>query len=77
MQDNRASKAYKNFVEVVCVYMDAFEGIVSMEDILNTPYPLFYDVLIKQLERKKKRQDRLNQQNNKLVGTNYKAGDFR
>jgi len=77
MQDNRASKSYKNFVDIVCVYMDAFEGIISMEDILNTPYPLFYDVLLKQLERKKKRQDKLNQQNNQLVGTTYKAGDFR
>lgn len=57
--------------------MDAFEGVVSMEKILNTPYPLFYDVLMKQLERKKKRQEKLNQQQDKMVGTNYKAGDFR
>jgi hypothetical protein len=77
MQDNRASKSYKNFVEVICVYMDTFEGIISIDEILRTPYPLFYDVLLKQLERKKKKQERLKQNRDTLVGTTYSAGDFR
>jgi len=57
--------------------MDTFEGMISMDDILNTPYPLFYDVLLKQLQRKKKRQEKLDQERGKMRGTNYKAGDFR
>ncbi len=57
--------------------MDAFEGITSMEEILNTPYPLFYDVLSKQLERKKRKQEKMDQQQGKLRGTTYKAGDYR
>jgi len=77
MQVNRASKSYKDFVEVVCAYYDVFGGLVSMEDVLNTPYPLFYDVLIKQFERKKKQKEKIDQERGKLKGTNYKVGDFR
>lgn len=76
MQDNRASKSYKNFTEVVCAYFDAFGGLISMDEILNTPYPLFYDVLLKQFERKKKQKEKIDQQRGIMKGTNYKTGDF-
>jgi hypothetical protein len=57
--------------------MDTFEGIISIDEILRTPYPLFYDVLLKQLERKKKKLERLKQNRDTLVSTTYSAGDFR
>ncbi len=77
MQANRASKSYKNFIEVACVYADVFEGNINLVDILNTPYPIFYGVIERQIERRKKRKERMDQQRGVLRGTAYKAGDFR
>jgi hypothetical protein len=36
--------------------------MLSVQDILQTPYPVFRDIIIKQLERRKKQNEQIKQQ---------------
>jgi hypothetical protein len=36
--------------------------VLSIQDILQTPYPVFRDIIIKQLERRKKQNEYIKQQ---------------
>jgi len=72
-----ASKSYKSFIDVVCVYYDMFEGLISINEVLQTPYPLFQDVIEKQIQRRKRKREKIENQTGVMRGTNYKAGDFR
>jgi len=76
MVTGAASKAYKSFIEIVCAYYDMFEGLISINDVLQTPYPIFQDVIEKQIQRKKKQTEMIENKKNIMRGTNYKAGDF-
>jgi hypothetical protein len=68
MQEGRASKAYKHFVEAYCVFNDIFEGLISLEDVFNMPYPMFNDILMKQIQRKKKQKDEFEKKQGKYRG---------
>ena len=76
MVTGKASKAYKSFIEIVCAYYDMFEGLISINDVLQTPYPIFQDVIEKQIKRKKRQTELVENKKNNMIGTNYKAGDF-
>lgn len=76
MVTGAASQHYKNFIEIVCAYLDMFEGMVSINEILQTPYPIFQDVIEKQLQRKKKQREIIEKQQGLMKGTNLKAGDL-
>jgi hypothetical protein len=62
LSENRASKSYKDFIETYCIFQDIFDGVLSIQDILQTPYPVFRDIIIKQLERRKKQNEYIKQQ---------------
>ena len=76
MVTGAASKSYKNFIDIICAYYDMFEGLISINEVLQTPYPLFQDVIEKQIQRKKKQREKIENQRGVMKGTNYKAGDF-
>jgi len=77
MVTGAASKSYKNFTEIVCAYYDLFEGLISINEILQTPYPLFQSIIEKQIQRKKKQREYIESQRGIMRGTNYRAGDLK
>ena len=62
LSENRASNYYHDFVETFCVYNDLFEGCVSVQEIFDTPYPVYRDIILTQIKRKKKQNELLKQQ---------------
>ena len=54
MVKHRASKHYKHFVDTFIFYQALFEGSGDLNSILNLPYPLYKDIIIKQVEEKKR-----------------------
>ena len=65
MIENRASDAYKNFVDIFIFYQQLFDNSGSISDILNMPYPLFSDIILAQVKEKKEEQKRLEEVNKK------------
>lgn len=57
MVENRASKHYNHFIETFLFYQKLFESSGDITSIYNIPYPLYVDVIIKQVEDEKKRRD--------------------
>jgi len=55
--ENRASKAYKNFIDIFIFYKNLFDNNGSIFDVLNMPYPLFSDIILAKNEDMKKRQE--------------------
>jgi len=45
-----------------CVYNDLFEGCVSVQEVFDTPYPVYRDIILTQIKRKKKQNDLLKKQ---------------
>ena len=66
MIENRASDAYKNFVDIFIFYQQLFDNSGSISDILNMPYPLFSDIILAQVKEKKEEQKRLDEANRKI-----------
>jgi len=52
--EGRASKYYKNFVDTFIFYQAIFEGSGDLDSILRLPYPLYKDVILAQVEEKKR-----------------------
>lgn len=74
MLEDRASNAYKNFIEAYCVFNEVFEGIVSLESVFEMPYPMFNDILLKQINRKKKQKEEFDRRQGKMkAGTKFPA----
>lgn len=66
LMENRASKNYKYFIESFHYYQELNQHTGNINDILELPYPLFYDIVMyqitmkkKEIERKKKEQNRV------------------
>ena len=45
---------------------------MSVQDILQTPYPVFRDIIVKQLERRKKQNEYIKQQQQQNSRKKYK-----
>jgi hypothetical protein len=52
--EGRASKAYKYFVDTFLLYQALFENAGDPASILSLPYPLYNDIILKQIEEKKR-----------------------
>ena len=59
MIENRASDAYKNFIDIFIFYQQLFDNSGSVSDVLNMPYPLFSDIILAQVKEKKEEQKRM------------------
>lgn len=69
MVDDRAEVCYNNFIESVHTYSKIMNGCPDVNNILELPYPLFYDMLEKSIKERKReikyKKDRLNELNQK------------
>ena len=69
MIENRAEKFYKNFIETVIFYQSLFEGSGDINSLLATPYPLYKDIILAQVDEKKREkkmmEDAMNSNNKK------------
>jgi hypothetical protein len=52
--EGRASKSYKYFVDTFLLYQVLFENAGDPMSILEMPYPLYNDIILKQIEEKKR-----------------------
>ena len=59
MVEHRASKRYKHFVETFIFYQSIFENTGDLNSILQLPYPLYKDIILKQVEEKKREKKEL------------------
>jgi hypothetical protein len=55
----RASRHYHYFINTFLLYQSIFENTGDLLSILNLPYPLYHDVILKQVEEKRKEQKKL------------------
>lgn len=54
--EGRASKNYKKFVEDFLLYQSIFDNNGDLFSILQLPYPLYTDIILRQLDEKKRQQ---------------------
>jgi len=51
--EGRAAKSYKYFVDTFLLYQTLFENAGDPRSILELPYPLYTDIILKQIQEKK------------------------
>jgi hypothetical protein len=65
----RASKHYNYFIDTFLLYQSIFDNTGDLVSILNLPYPLYHDVILKQVEEKKKEKSKIDQKlKNQKIG---------
>jgi len=52
--ENRANNAYNYFIDTYKLYCQLFDGVADIMSILSLPYPLYNDIILSQIEEKKK-----------------------
>jgi len=52
--EGRAAKNYKYFVDTFILYQTLFENGGDPVSILSLPYPLYNDIILKQIDEKKR-----------------------
>jgi hypothetical protein len=52
--EGRALKNYKYFVDTFLLYQALFENSGDLYSLLHLPYPLYNDVILKQIDEKKR-----------------------
>jgi len=53
-RDKLAQRVYDNFIESIKVYNTIFDSTPDIVSVLELPYPLYYDLILSQIEDKKK-----------------------
>jgi hypothetical protein len=59
MIEGRADAYYKQFIDNFIIYQSLFENSGSINDILETPYPLYIDIILAQVEEEKRKRKHL------------------
>lgn len=59
--EGRASKSYKYFVDTFLLYQTLFENSGDPLSLLSLPYPLYNDIILKQIEEKKREKKQYDQ----------------
>ena len=57
----RASKHYKYFIDTFIFYQNLFDNSGNLESMLNLPYPLYKDVILAQVEEKKRQKKEIDE----------------
>lgn len=52
--EGRAAKNYKYFIDTLILYQTLFENCGDPISILNLPYPLYTDIILRQIDEKKR-----------------------
>ena len=71
MVKERAPKNYKFFVDTFILYQNLFENTGDLNSLLNLPYPLFNDIILKQIAEKK-REKKIHDENLRKVQSGQK-----
>lgn len=68
MVENRAVMRYNEIVESLVYYQNIFNGGGDINSLLSLPYPLYKDIILKQVEEKKRERKMMeeNARNNQL-----------
>ena len=73
---DRSKNNYNYFVDTILLYQDIFESAVDVGDLLKLPYPLYTDIILKQIDKKKKQQSKIQREQQridaKMTGGNKK-----
>lgn len=73
MVENRATKNYKYFIENCISYSILFNNNLNVLDILRLPYPLYIDIMLRQIEEKKKEKKAFDEKMNELEAKRKRA----
>lgn len=67
---------FKNFVDVIKLYegLHEYGGVATYSEILEMPYPLFYELITKQVELKKKEKEHIDSLKNNKKGSVIAGG---
>ncbi len=65
MVQGRASKHYNYFIETFLLYQQLFDNTGDLSSVLNLPYPLFHDIILKQIDEKQREKQKLKDIQNK------------
>ncbi len=68
--EGRAAKNYKYFVDTFILYQTLFENSGDPLSLLRLPYPLYNDIILKQISEKKREKKLYDQ---KMQSMNVKA----
>lgn len=66
LEEGRAAKAYKHFVETFILWQRLFDNHGDLHSVLAMPYPFFYDIILRQVEEKKAEKKRLEEAMRKI-----------
>lgn len=77
MVEGRASKSYKYFVDTFILYQTLFENGGDPMSLLNLPYPLYNDIILKQIEEKKREKKAYEQRMQQLNSKKSKRSSTR
>lgn len=59
--EGRAAKNYKYFVDTFILYQTLFENCGDPQSLLSLPYPLYNDIILRQIDEKKREKKILDQ----------------
>jgi hypothetical protein len=61
----RASKHYNYFIETFLLYQQLFDNTGDILSLLTLPYPLYHDIILKQIAERRKEKQKLDKIKNK------------
>lgn len=67
MVQGRASKHYNYFIETLLLYQQLFDNTGDILSLLNLPYPLYHDIILKQINERRKEKQKLSDIKNKKI----------
>jgi len=70
--EGRASKSYKYFVDTFLLYQVLFDNAGDPMSILDMPYPLYNDIILKQIEEKKREKKQYDQKMSQVKASQSK-----
>lgn len=65
MVQGRASKHYNYFIETFLLYQQLFDNTGDILSLLSLPYPLYHDIILKQIDERRKEKQKLKDIQNK------------
>jgi hypothetical protein len=75
--EGRAAKSYKYFIDTFLIYQTLFEYSGDLLSILQLPYPLYDDIILKQIEEKKREKKLYDQKMNQMKFSSKKSSKRR
>jgi hypothetical protein len=71
--EDRASKRYHHFIDTLLLYQTIFDGGGDIMSLLQLPFPLYTDVILRQVKEKQREKKLQEERMNTLQKTKTKA----